>query len=258
MKRVIFSIFNDNVDQNHKSTNDYKLNQFRTYSTQLTECKEKYAQKCGAEFILHLTDQTDYNTIQFDKILWLEKYSETYDEILYLDFDVVPTDFAPNIFDEFDTNKICIHPLRRDLSHAKINEGLKDGWLDNQNVFTKTAAKKSMLLIEDIIGNDHLYNTGVVLGNSKIIKSLRFGERLQELHDLLDEAKDDSLYPDEVTRNFYYNNEVYISYLIELEKIPHIDLSMAWNFILDGYQPDPTDAGYFIHHVNKEFEKSFG
>ena len=56
--------------------------------------------------------------------------------------------------------------------------------------------------------------------------------------------------------NFYYNNEVYISYLIEKEEIPHTDLSISWNFILDGYQRRPTAAGYFIHHVNKEFELS--
>lgn len=258
MKRIVFSIFNDDVDQNHRSTNDYKLNQFRKYKDELIECKKTYANKCSSDFVLHETETTDYNTIQFEKIRILEEYAKTHDEILYIDFDVVPTNYARNIFDHIDCSTLAMHPLKRDLKSGYLRSALNKGWMDNQNVFAKTCAKKAMLLLEGVNGNDHLYNTGVVLGNSEIIKRLNFTEQLPEMNDLLDEAQQDSLYPEPITRNFYYNNEVYISFLIERDEIPHTDLTMNWNFIMDDVQTQPSDAGELIHHVGKEFEISFG
>jgi len=257
MKRIIFSIFNGDVDQNHKSTNDYKLSQFNKYKPQLIECKQNYADKCNADFVLHEVPITDYNTLQFEKIIQLEKYAYEYDEVLYLDFDVIPIPSARNIFDYVDTSKIAMHPLKRDLKHGKLRSALNSGWMDNQNVFAKTCAKKAMLLLDGINGNDNLYNTGVTLGNSEIIKKINFTEQLSEMNDTLDEAKEDSLFPEEISRNFYYNNEVYISYLVERDNIPHVDLTMNWNFIIDDVQTYPTSAGELMHYVRKEFEQAF-
>ena len=115
-----------------------------------------------------------------------------------------------------------------------------------------------MLLLDGINGNDHLYNTGVILGNSEIIKKINFTEQLSEMNDILDEAKEDSLFPEEISRNFYYNNEVYISYLVERDNIPHVDLTMNWNFIIDDVQTYPTSAGELLHYVRKEFDQVFG
>ena len=257
MKRITFSIYNENVDQNHRSTNDFKLSQFRKYKDQLVDGQLKYANACSSEYTLIETSTTDYNSIQFEKIKQLEKFAQEYDEVLYLDLDVVPHTSFCNIFDENDTSNLCIHPLVRDLTDRELRGFLECDSFDTQNVFCKTAAKKSMLLLDDIYGNDKLYNTGVFLGGSEVIKRLNFMEQLDDLHKLLDESREESLYPHEITRNFYYNNEVYVSYLIERDGLPHTDLGMQWNFILDGYQPDPSAACYLLHHVNKEFEKSF-
>lgn len=257
MKRITFSIYNDSVEQNHKSTNDFKLSQFRKYKDRLIEGQQKYASACSSEYTVIETSTTDYNGIQFEKILQMEKFAQDYDEVLYLDLDVVPHTSFANIFEDNDTSTLCIHPLVRDLSQKQLKMFLETDTFDTQNVFCKTAAKKSMLLLDGINGNDLLYNTGVTMGGSEVIKRLNFGEQLQELHDLLDEAREESLYPHEITRNFYYNNEVYVSYLIERDQLPHTNLGMQWNFILDGYQPEPSAACYLLHHVNKEFQKSF-
>ena len=257
MKRIIYSIFNDSVDQNHKSTNSYKVEQFRKYKDDLIKCKEDYAEVCGAEFVLHSTPTTDYNSIQFEKIRLLEEYAKEYDEVIYLDFDVVPTSYAPSLFESADMNTICMHPLRRDLKRRSLREALNRDGLDNQNVFVKTCAKRSMLLIDGIVANDLLYNTGVVAGNSEVIGKLNFTNRVEEMNDLLIESKDDSLYPPVVTDQFFLNNEVFMSYIVEKDNIPHTDLPMSWNFILDGYQKTPTAAAYLIHHVNKDFQLSF-
>ena len=47
---------------------------------------------------LHRTNTTDYNSIQFEKIIQFEQYAEQYDAVLYLDFDVVINNNAKNIF----------------------------------------------------------------------------------------------------------------------------------------------------------------
>ena len=68
----------------------------------------------------------------------------------------------------------------------------------------------------------------------------------------------DNLYPDELSKCFFHNNEVYLSYIVEKYNIPFINLGMPWNFILDGYCKKPSAAAHLLHHVNKEFEISFG
>ncbi len=257
MRRIIYSIYNDNVDQNHKSTDDYKISQFRKYKEDLIRCKEEYANVCDADFILIETPTTDYNNIQFEKIKLLEEYAKDYDEVMYLDFDVVPTHYAPNLFESADMNTICMHPLQRELKGRKLREALNRNGVDNQTVFIKTCAKNSMLLLEGVIGSDRLYNTGVIAGNSDVISQLNFTNRIDYMNDLLLESADDSLYPPPITNMFYINNEVFISYIIEMDNIPHTNLSLSWNFILDGYQHTPTAAAYMVHHVNKDFQLSF-
>jgi hypothetical protein len=67
----------------------------------------------------------------------------------------------------------------------------------------------------------------------------------------------DNLYPKEIHKRWTYNNEVFVSYLIEKYNIPYINIGIQWNFILDHISPQPSAAAYLIHHVNKEFELSF-
>jgi len=73
VKRIIFSIFSDNVDTNHVSSSDYKLSQFKKYKDQLKAAQQAYANKCGADYVLHENDWTEYNDLQFEKILKLER-----------------------------------------------------------------------------------------------------------------------------------------------------------------------------------------
>jgi len=67
VKKIVFSIFNDNVDQNHKSTNDFKLSQFKKWAPQLEFLQREYANRVGADYVLHRTNTTDYNSIQFER-----------------------------------------------------------------------------------------------------------------------------------------------------------------------------------------------
>mgnify|MGYP001035834640 FL=1 len=163
-----------------------------------------------------------------------------------------------------DLNTIGVYPLERmklkgnhrDPEYSKLRSFLRQDNFDNQNIFCKTCAKNAMLLLDNQIGTNKLYNTGVVVGGSEVIKRLQFGENLESLNTLLDEARDDCLYPIEISKHFVYNNEVYVTYLIEKNNIPYTDMGIQWNSILDKFQKEPVDSAYFFHCVNKEFERT--
>ena len=256
MKRIIFSQYNDNINQNTISTNQYKLSQFQKYSAQLEQAQREYADRCGAEYVLHKLDITDYDTLQFEKILQLERYAEEYDQVLYLDFDVVPNKRAENIFEVFG-DTLAMYPLFRDQHKHELKWNIEHDAYDKQNVYCKTCAKNSMLILDDGEISPKLYNTGVTYGSSDAIKNLKFGQQLSDMKLLLDESIEDSIYPDNITKNFFYNNEVFVTYLVERDNLPCTDMNIHWNFILDGFQKEPTGMAHFTHHVNKEFELSF-
>ncbi len=256
MKKIIFSIYNDNVDQNSISTNSYKLDQFRKYSKQLEQAQRDYAAKCNADYMLHRLDITDYTELQFAKIRQLETNAEKYDQVLYLDFDVVPHKRAENIFDVYG-DTLAIYSSHEHIEPRELKWFIEKDTFDSQNRYCKAAAKNSMLIIDNCQPSLKIYNTGVFYGSSKVLKQLHFDKRLIELKELLDEAKDDSLYPDNISKNFSYNNEVFVTYLIERYNISCDDMNIQWNYILDGFQTEPPDTAYFIHHVNKSFEISF-
>ena len=111
LKRIIYSIYTNNINQ-HTSSSDFKRNQFEKYKVQIQESQIEYAKNCNSEYKLYTTINNDYDKIQFEKIFLFEKLLETYDEVLYLDFDVVPQT-KKVIFDEFDLNSICGYSLNR-------------------------------------------------------------------------------------------------------------------------------------------------
>lgn len=253
MKRIVFSQYYDKVDPFRNSSNDHKSLQFKKYYSRIYQAQKNYASKCNADYVLHTPEINYYPDLQFQKIYQMEQYADQYDQILYLDFDVVPTESASNIFNVYNQDKIYMHPLKRDLVPREIELMREYGGFDNQSVFCKTAAKKAMLLLEDINGNNLLYNTGVTLAGKETIKRLEYSKHKPVLDQLLDEAKDDCIYPEEITKNFFYNNEVYISFLVEKLNIDHVDLPLSWNYILDGYQKQVSNVAHLVHHVNKEF-----
>jgi len=263
MKRIIFSLFNSNIDTDHVSTDEYKRKQFQRFYPHIKKRHEEYAAFCGAEYKIVETEHTNYNQIQHQKIILFEIFGKTYDEVVYLDFDVVPNLDIPNIFETLDFTKIGIHPIHRYYSKKEMAAALEYDSFDYMNIFIKICAKKTMLMLSDVApGDDYVHNTGVLSGNSEVISKLQYTDRLPEMDLLLEESRTDSIYPVNVSSKFMSNNEVYMTYLLERFDIPHFDLPMSWNFILDPTKGwlEPTDKrknSHMIHHVGKEFEISF-
>lgn len=255
MKRIIFSIFTDELNK-HTSVSDYKRQQFLKYKDRIIAAHKSYAMQCNADYELLTSIETDYDELQFNKLIKLEELSDSYDEIVYIDFDVVPQN-DKSIFDSFDLNNICAYSIPSPVPFDELRFRMQDDNWHKMDMYTKTCAKNAMLLLDDINGSDNCINTGVVAANKKSIEVLRFSENLIHCKNKLDLAIADNLYPKEIHNRWIYNNEVFVSYLIERYNIPYVDIGIQWNFILDHISPQPSAAAYLIHHVNKEFELSF-
>ena len=118
MKRIIYSFYidipKDELDifdkhilkKGQAPINYFTKNAFKDNYEKLISCKEWYASEIGVPFKLFEYDTdfilykdklqrnyhylTTYNVVNFYKIHLLYKLVQEYDEVLYLDFDVVP------------------------------------------------------------------------------------------------------------------------------------------------------------------------
>ena len=114
MNNVIFSMFFKPKFDTLKEKNN--LISFMEYKQDLLKCKQEYAKKCDADWIFFdkigyvqsfqkkFSINTIYDAINLYKIYMFEELGKKYDNVLYLDFDVIPkTD--KNFFDEVDLSK---------------------------------------------------------------------------------------------------------------------------------------------------------
>lgn len=263
MKRLIYSIFTEDISE-HPSCSDYKRNQFKKYRKQIEDSHRTYAEKCGADYRLIFTSIRDYNVIQLEKLMMLEDFINIYDEVLYIDFDVIPkTDVS--FFKSFNLNKLCFHAINPKMIEAiskayEVDARVEDVMraYDEMNPYIKMCAKNAMLLLDDITGKDIIINTGVVGGNKESISQLKFKERKNMLDDILEEAKEDSLYPENMTSKFFQNNETYMSYLVERYDIPYTEIGVQWNYTLHREEEIyPHDNNHFLHNIGKHFHCCF-
>lgn len=256
MKRIIFSIFSQLPT--HERVTDYSSNQFKKYYHQLYDSKQAYADMCNADFVLFNLNLNNYIDLQHAKIIELENLIEHYDEVLYLDFDVVPKTHE-NIFEAFDLDKVCILNentntiIQKEIEnyqHTEWKDDFKKS-IDNYKQFvsqklerdhyhrcSKAFIKRQMLFNDDIISYDeHIVNTGIIAGNKKSISLLKYRDRLEDMK----------------TMSELDNNEIFFSYLLEKYDIPFTNIGYDWHRIYDNLD---TDLNNFkmVHVINKRFE----
>lgn len=304
MKNVIYSVYID-VDERHimpkhLAKHRNTKSKFEKYKGQLATNKIKYAESIGAEYIQFGDDEqykefkkkftfirNEFDAINFYKLYLMETIE--CDNILHLDFDVIcKTD--KDFFKEHDMNLINIRAINSDKSNPQLWHGweraidngrgqlttLNDPMMNYDNMikhvdsyamYVKNICKKAMFLVEDIYESSNwIMNTAVLGSNSEIIKSVKFFEQYHHLRDLVIQAKEESFYPDDLSRNFMPNNEVFYTYLLERDNIPWNGLPDEWHHIHSKILPDDgivryddhniekQEAANFIHVVSKEFE----
>ena len=157
------------------STNINTQNALRANYERLIKVKQDYADKIGVEFKMvedtinykHFYDRfkkdhpeiTTYNIVNFYKLDLLYTFSQMYDEVLYLDFDVVPMT-NENFFKVWDLEK-GITVLNNDDNVLPIGRVTET----TQTIRSPTAKfynAGAMLFEKGLSTENNVINTGII------------------------------------------------------------------------------------------------
>lgn len=304
MKRIIFSIYNEIPDNCLENNNPYhgdsmpksmraKL-EFQKHYTKLKKCKEEYAESCGAEFRIFTANpdpkndmfnafkskfghhfgqnRKDYDIMNFYKLFLFEEMANYFDEVIYMDFDVVPNTFR-SPFEYWDMKKINVRAIDCNKKNIWNTGALNDHFrntrpfddivkdFDKHNMYCKMMAKRAMLMTQNIQGTELLTNTGILGGNSNIIKQLKMFDDFVFKVDTLIQAKDEQMFGPVLSDKFFLNNEILFSFNLEHKNIPWNNLSEDWHFMMlsGNMAPNKDDLNdaKLIHVIDKKFERIF-
>lgn len=283
MKRIVYSLYIDidkseldyqtpyawDTDQLPKTEKTKLL--FQEYYSWLKERHIEYTKAIGVDYILYENDEkwysfkkffnetypqiTAYNIVNFYKIHLLCELSKEYDEVLYLDFDVVPLN-NDNFFEAWDlqNNGIAILQNNSHVAHkfSEINDPSRIS-----SVRSPTAKYwncRAMLIESDMSGENDVFNTGIIGAASKDIAKLDYWANFDDVITLMDTLKRDSdMWSKQVRDMFGYDNETIWSYKIQMNDVQIQWLDEKWHHFFDRWdyiKPDCT----FCHVINKKFE----
>ena len=276
MKRVIYSVYVNVPPKEHfgNSKNQHDtvdkanvtINAFEKHYDRLVECKLTYAEYCESEFIMFTDDEqyrqfkrnflldfpelTEYEVINFYKIHLLTDLARKYDEILYLDFDVVPlTDEV--FFDVWDLSKgICIYNNNKQvIRNRNVSHSIRSPSAKYFNC-------QAMLLDGGYNPRNDVINTGIIGARKEDVISLDYFGKFRDTIDLMTKLRteENDLYPQNIIDMFRYDNETIFSYKREINNINIQWLDDKWHYFFDkqGYIPRETR---FVHAICKDFDK---
>ncbi len=274
MKRLIFTIHNDIDDTNTISTNNELkgFDQFeliktshsdnakkallKKYFNDLIDNKREYADKIGVDFKLFHNEIKDFDvdtSLEFTKVNLYKhhlyaKMAEEYDEVLYVDTDVLfNTD--ENIFDVHDLSK-GIHVKDQDnkiISREKSEVLLS--FVGLRSPILKYFITKDLLDGKEC----HVINTGIMLARSEDILKIKFIERMKEAIQEINVLKTKK---NLINALYYPNNESIFSYILEKYDVPYAILEDEWHNIYDGFKAGPI-KGKCVHIIHKQFDHFF-
>ena len=276
MKRVIYSVYVNVPPKEHfgNSKNQHDtvdkanvtINAFEKHYDKLVECKLTYAEHCESEFIMFTDDEqyrqfkrnflldfpelTEYEVINFYKIHLLTDLARKYDEILYLDFDVVPlTDEV--FFDVWDLSKgICIYNNNKQvIRNRNVSHSIRSPSAKYFNC-------QAMLIDGSYNPRNDVINTGIIGARKEDVISLDYFGKFKDTIDLMTKLRTEKndLYPQNIIDMFRYDNETIFSYKKEINNINVQWLDDKWHYFFDkqGYIPRETR---FVHAICKDFDK---
>jgi len=274
MKRVIFTTYDDialNIDIGstlmadvRETMSDDRAKQMLIdeYFDRLVANKKDYADRIGVDFICYQNTMKDFDVdagFEFAKVnlykhhLMAELANE-YDEVMYVDMDVVfNTD--ENVFEVHDLSKGIHVKDQDDKIIDKDKNSLLFEFIGLRSPTLKYHITKDLLDGED----NHVLNTGVMIGRSEDIQKIQFIKRMQEAIDKVNSLK--VFKKSKGTFNilnmsYYPNNESIFSYIVEKYNVPYVLLEEEWHNI---YSETPRLGceGKIIHMVNKQFNRFF-
>ena len=267
MKKLIYSIYievPDNEFVDNKKTNLNTKNEFIENYQKLIDCKKEYADSIGADFVLvnkykEYYDEmkgkypflTTYNIINFYKIFLLYKFSSKYDQILYLDFDVVPNT-KENFFEVFDLSK-GIAIANNNNKVARI-EDISETSQTIRSPNSKYYNAQAMLLHRGLSSDVDVVNTGIIgVDKSHLFQLEYFNQFDQDMITMTQLKFDTSMFPKKIVDYFGYDNETLFSVKLNEHNVPVQWLDNKWHYFFDrqGFIPKETK---FVHAINKKFD----
>jgi len=280
VKKIIYSIYIENKEPNLSEKHQFTKTQLEKHYDRLVDVKKEYAKHCNAEYRIYGNDtyyqkfKKKFDGFEFDiinlyKIYLWEELGKEYDNVLYLDLDVIPNT-TENFFETFDMNKICVYSpnaikenvwTKTMLKNYKKNIHSFDYLMtktDKYNEYVKAMCKRAMLATDNKFDTDYLIaNTAILGGNSNAIKKLRYTERLNEMVDVLNKAKEEKFFGEEISKLFFANNEIFVHYLLDKDNIDWYNLPKKWHTYLMKKDKITTDikSAKMIHLINKRFEE---
>ena len=279
MKQVIYSLYIDipreeidPFDKNILKKGETPMNlrtkqQFAKHYGDLCACKEIYANAIGADFIMFEYDDkfksysenlkmqypylTMYNIINFYKIHLMYELGLKYDEILFLDFDVVPMK-NESFFKAWDLTK-GIAVLNNNNKITKI-ESVTDTSQTIRSPSSKYFNAQAMLFEKGLSTKNDVINTGIVGINRDHLAKLNYFKDFTENLTLMSRLKNGvGIFPDKVLQYFGWDNETLFSVKLQENNVPVQWLDNKWHYFLyhQGFIPKET---ILCHTINKDFD----
>ena len=99
-------------------------------------------------------------------------------------------------------------------------------------------------------------NTAILGGNSNAIKKLRYTERLNEMTHILNKAKEEKFFGEEISKFFFENNEIFVHYLFDKDNIDWFNLPKEWHtYYMKNHEIKNVHDVKMLHLINKKFEE---
>jgi len=288
MKRAIFSIHIDLEDNKldkqlgpywaweleDRSTKTKRL--MNEYSERLIKNKKDYADLHGCDYF-HYTkgphyyefrdlmyqwcpEQNEYHVVNFYKLWMMDRLTDVYNEVLYVDFDVL-FETEENFFEVHDLSK-GIHVHLEDYHEEALKYIAR--WSD-EKLYLRSMINK-YFIAHALCSNDFINprvpitNTGIIGATREHVRQLDYFKNLEEILNNITFFKTDpdSMYTDNIKETMDYNNEPIYSYLLAKKEVPAVNINGPWHRILD--HTIETREQYLAlerkmtHFITKKFE----
>ena len=194
---------------------------------------------------------TMYNIINFYKIHLMYELGLKYDEILFLDFDVVPMK-NESFFKAWDLTK-GIAVLNNNNKITKI-ESVTDTSQTIRSPSSKYFNAQAMLFEKGLSTKNDVINTGIVGINKDHLAKLNYFKDFTENLTLMSRLKNGvGIFPDKVLQYFGWDNETLFSVKLQENNVPVQWLDNKWHYFLyhQGFIPKET---ILCHTINKDFD----
>ena len=233
--------------------------------------QNKYANICGADYKCFVFDKQFldyyryckdihdklpmYHIVNYYKHHIMHKMSYEYDEVFYMDIDVIPRT-EENIFEVHDMNKLWAK------NNDELAEWGKEWDLSEYNRCDRNPATKywncyAMLDEEFLDPDNNVINTGTVIGGSEAIQAMAWNDEFESMIEKMKflQNDSDSMFPEALRSRFAFDNETMFSYLVKSKELNYDTLTEEWHGRLPDEGINPRIK--MVHAINKKFEFFF-